>query len=57
MAKSNELGYALWNTGYHEAKLLAVLVFDRKTFTLQEAEQLMSHVFSWDLCDHLCKVF
>ncbi|SFG92818.1 3-methyladenine DNA glycosylase AlkD [Desulfotomaculum arcticum] len=55
IGKSNVLGYELWNTGYHEAKLLAVLVFNRKTFTLQEIEQLMNDVFSWDLCDHLCK--
>lgn len=28
--KSNELARELWNSGYHEAKLLAVLVFDKK---------------------------
>ena len=27
--KSNELAFELWNTGYHEARLLAVLVFDK----------------------------
>lgn len=52
---SNELAYELWKTGYHEAKLLAVLLFDKKTFSLKEAEQLMNDVFSWDLCDHICK--
>lgn len=55
LKKSNELGFELWNTGYHEAKLLAVLVFDKKTFPLQSAKQLMEGVISWDLCDHLCK--
>lgn len=53
--KSNDLAMELWNTGYHEAKLLAVLVFDKKTFGLQEAAGLMNQVYSWDLCDHLCK--
>lgn len=28
--KSNELARELWNSGYHEAKLLAILVFDKK---------------------------
>lgn len=27
--KSNRLAYQLWNTGYHEAKLLAVLIFEK----------------------------
>lgn len=26
--KSNELAFELWNTHYHEARLLAVLIFD-----------------------------
>lgn len=53
--KSNELAYELWNSGYHEAKLLAVLVFDKKGCTHSDIEQLMNEVISWDLCDHLCK--
>ena len=53
--KSNELAFELWNTGYHEARLLAVLVFDKKGITHSDIEKLMSEVVSWDLCDHLCK--
>lgn len=53
--KSNEFAYKLWRTGYHEAKLLAVLVLDKKHISLQNVEQLMKDVCSWDLCDHLCK--
>lgn len=53
--KSNALAYELWNTGYHEARLLAVLVFDKKYITPADIEKLMNEVVSWDLCDHLCK--
>ena len=53
--KSNALAYALWESGYHEARLLAVLLFDKKTLTIKEAAKLMDDVISWDLCDHLCK--
>lgn len=53
--KSNELAFELWNAGYHEAKLLAVLVFDEEYITYSDIEKLMSDVVSWDLCDHLCK--
>ncbi len=53
--KSNELASELWNSGYHEAKLLAVLVYDKKTISHDEIENLIGDVQSWDLCDHLCK--
>lgn len=55
IGKSNELAFELWNTGYHEARLLAVLVFDQKGLTHSDLEKLMGEVISWDLCDHLCK--
>lgn len=55
IGKSNELAFELWNTGYHEANLLAVLIFDRKDIIHSDIEKLMSEVVSWDLCDHLCK--
>lgn len=53
--KSNELAGALWSSGYHEAKLMAVLVFDKKTVSHEDIEKLILDVQSWDLCDHLCK--
>lgn len=53
--KSNELARELWSSGYHEAKLLAVLVFDKKTLSHEDIEKLILDVQSWDLCDHLCK--
>ena len=55
VGKSNELAFELWNTGYHEARLLAVLVFEKKGISHSDIEKLMSEVVSWDLCDHLCK--
>lgn len=55
IGKSNELAFELWATGYHEARLLAVLLFEYKKMTESDIEKLMSDVISWDLCDHLCK--
>ncbi|WP_322200215.1 DNA alkylation repair protein [Acutalibacter intestini] len=55
MQKSNELALGLWVTGYHEARLLAVLLMDPKGMTKDGVEQLIGDVISWDLCDHLCK--
>jgi 3-methyladenine DNA glycosylase AlkD len=55
IGKSNELAYELWDTGYHEARLLAALLFNNKDMAHSDIEKLMSEVISWDLCDHLCK--
>lgn len=55
IGRSNELAFALWDTEYHEARLLAVLVFDKNHMAHADIENLMGDVVSWDLCDHLCK--
>ena len=55
IGKSNETANALWNTNCHEARLLAVLVFEPKKLTMMEIDSLMSDVISWDLCNHMCK--
>ena len=55
IGRSNELAFELWKTGYHEARLLAVLLFEKKQVSHDDIEYLMGDVISWDLCDHLCK--
>lgn len=53
--KSNELANQLWCTQYHEAKLLAVLLYDPKTISFHEIQSMICDVQSWDLCNFLCK--
>lgn len=55
IGRSNELAWELWKTGYHEAKLLAVLLMEKKKVTLADVKTMMEQVYSWDLCDHICK--
>nr|WP_304059661.1 DNA alkylation repair protein [Enterocloster clostridioformis] len=55
VGKSQELAFELWDTKYHEARMLAVLLMNPKITTEAVAERLLSDVMSWDLCDHLCK--
>ena len=52
---SNSLAKQLWNTNYHEAKLLSVLIMDVYNIDPKWAISLVNDVVSWDLCDHLCK--
>ena len=42
IGKSNELAFQLWESGYHEARLLAVLLFDKKQISDDEASNLAS---------------
>lgn len=53
--RSNSLSRELWETGYHEAKLLSVLILDPNLVDTAYVDWLMQGVQSWDLCDHICK--
>lgn len=55
IGKSQDLAMELWKSGYHEAKLLAVLIMEKNKVSITDVEMLMENVISWDLCDHLCK--
>lgn len=52
---SHDLAKDLWNTGYHEARLLAILIMDTKSVDFSFLDGLMKDIISWDLCDHICK--
>lgn len=52
---SQTLANDLWETGYHEAKLLSVLIADIHKINLNYINRIMNDVVSWDLCDHICK--
>lgn len=49
-----ELAEPLWDTGIHEARLLATMVADPRTISRAGIERWLRDVVSWDLCDHLC---
>lgn len=54
IGSSNHLAKQLWKSGYHEARLLSVLLVDPFTINPKWAISLVDDVVSWDLCDHLC---
>jgi 3-methyladenine DNA glycosylase AlkD len=54
LSRDQKLAEALWESGYHEARLLAVLVAEPAAMTPKLAERWLADVVSWDLCDHLC---
>jgi len=50
----HELALALWRSGIHDARLLAVLIADAERMTDAAIERWLADVRSWDLCDHIC---
>lgn len=54
LGRDHNLAEALWQSGIHEARILAVLVDDPKLVTEDQAERWVADIDSWDVCDQLC---
>lgn len=54
VGKDQALADALWRTSIHEAKLLATLVAEPASFTIQKADLWLKDLYSWDICDQWC---
>ncbi|WP_421724168.1 DNA alkylation repair protein [Bauldia sp.] len=52
--RDHTLAAALWDSGYHEARLLAVLIDDPKQVTAEQMDAWSAAFDSWDLCDQAC---
>jgi 3-methyladenine DNA glycosylase AlkD len=54
LERSHELAGELWDSGLHEARILACLVDDPKKVTEKQMEDWVADFNSWDLCDQCC---
>ncbi len=52
--KDHGLALELWETGLHEARILASLIDDSAQVTEQQMDVWVSDFYSWDLCDQVC---
>jgi 3-methyladenine DNA glycosylase AlkD len=52
--RNHELALALWDSGIHEARILASLVDDPKQVTPEQMEGWTADFDSWDVCDQVC---
>jgi 3-methyladenine DNA glycosylase AlkD len=52
--KDHVLALQLWDTGIHEARILAALVDDYKQVSAAQMEKWVLGIDSWDVCDQLC---
>lgn len=49
--KNHELALLLWETGYHEARILATMIDNPKEVTEKQMEEWVMDFNSWDICD------
>ena len=51
---NSPVALALWDTSFHEAKLLATMIADRKMFSEAQMDAWTRDFNSWDICDGAC---
>ena len=54
IGKDHALAQQLWETGIHEAKILASMIDDSKLVTAAQMESWVVGFDSWDVCDQCC---
>ena len=54
LGRDQELAAELWDSGVHEARLLATMVAEPALVTEAQVDAWVRDVDSWDLCDGLC---
>ena len=57
IGKNHELAIELWDTGIHEARLLASMIEDPKKINEKQFDAWVNDFDSWDICDQTCSVF
>jgi 3-methyladenine DNA glycosylase AlkD len=54
IGKNHELALKLWDSGIHDARMLAAHVDDPKLVTEEQMEKWVRDFNSWDVCDNAC---
>jgi 3-methyladenine DNA glycosylase AlkD len=54
IGKNHELSLKLWNSGIHDARLLAVFIENPLNVTEKQMELWVKDFDSWDVCDQAC---
>ncbi|MBU0586921.1 DNA alkylation repair protein [Candidatus Micrarchaeota archaeon] len=54
IGKDHALALELWNSGIHEARILASMIDDPKLVTEKQMDSWVSDFDSWDVCDQVC---
>jgi len=56
IGKNHELALELWNTGNHEARLLATMIEKKEMISETQFDAWVNDFNSWDICDQSCSL-
>ena len=54
IGKNHALALALWDSGIHEARILASMIAEPKLVSTELMEEWVNDFDSWDVCDQVC---
>ncbi|MFH1545631.1 MAG: DNA alkylation repair protein [archaeon] len=54
IGRNHEMALELWNSGIHEARMLACFIDEPKKVKEKQLEEWVKDFDSWDLCDQCC---
>lgn len=54
LGRNHTLALALWNSGIHEARILASMIAEPQLVSVQLMEEWVKDFDSWDICDQVC---
>jgi len=54
IGKNHSLALELWETGYHEARILASFIDEPASVTEKQMDSWVKDFDSWDVCDQCC---
>ena len=54
IGRNHALALALWDSGIHEARILASMIDEPRLVSAQQMEEWVNDFDSWDVCDQVC---
>jgi 3-methyladenine DNA glycosylase AlkD len=54
LGKDHELARTLWRTGSAEARIIAAMIDEPELVTVEQMEEWVRDIDSWDVCDQVC---
>lgn len=57
LGRDHTLALQLWDSGVHEARVLAAFIGSPTELTETEMERIVLEIDSWDICDQVCGEF
>jgi 3-methyladenine DNA glycosylase AlkD len=57
IGRNHALALQLWDSGIHEARILASYIDDPLQVTADQMERWVAEFDSWDVCDQVCELF